>query len=175
MTLLYDEAEGTERASLEQHLAKCEQCRVSLAAFRTTMGELSAWKLPRRQQRRRIPAASWAAAAAILLVATVGGMRLWTLEKQVRELRAEVAQKAGGSSIATLREEMRQMAAQQEQLRATDRDAFAMALQRSQATAAANYATLRKELETVAILTEAEFQSTQTEIANLASASKDNL
>lgn len=174
MTLLYGEADASQRASLEQHLAGCEQCRSSVAAFKGTMGELSTWKLPRKRQRQRTPVAAWAAAAAILALAAVGGARLWTLEAQVRELRAEVARTAGDSSIASLREELRQVAAENEKARASDRDAFAGALQRAQATAAANYATLRKELETVAILTEAGFQSTQSEIAQLASDARDN-
>ena len=165
MSYLYDEIESEPRASLEQHLAGCAECRAQLAEWRRTASHLDAYAIAPMHAR---PAARpWArpalaAAAAVLLLfagfafGRSGGVSPAELEAVKREARAE----ALAAGRAEAQRQLQQFAAD-----------MGKRLDTLQAQQDNDYASLRKELETVAVLTEAGFQQTANRLVALADAS----
>jgi len=169
MSLLYGEAAADERAALEGHLAECSQCQSAYAAWKETRHDLDTWQLPALKKHRASPSIAWAAAAALVACAVFGGARVWTLEKEVGRLRADLQQQTTPQIVQSeVRRLIGTMTADSQENQTADRQAFIAALDKIQAADAERYALLRKELETVAILTEASFQRAQNEIANIA-------
>lgn len=174
MTLLYGDGPEQSLQSLRAHLASCAECRHRYASWEKAAGDMNTWKLtpPVRRTSVATPLLRWAAAAAVAGLAIAGGMRLWTMERTVNELRAELRQKGSPAGIEQLRAETRKMVeaatAEFEQKRSSDQQAVVALLDQLQRKSAATYAGLRKELETVAVMTEAGLRHTENEIANIA-------
>lgn len=175
MSYLYDELTAARRAPLATHLQSCAECRAQMAVWQTAGRELSAWKIPDQTRApRRRPILQWAAAAALAALALVGATRLFSLSQEVQSLRAELQRHAGaeGSAAKAAQAEAQRLiaeAAQQwEQKRAADQQAVLAGWQKLSAQQAQNYATLRKELETVAVFSEAGLQRAQNQISSLA-------
>jgi hypothetical protein len=180
MSYLYDELAASERSTLKAHLDSCAECRAQVSAWQSAGTEMNAWKLPRRAPRQR-PSAflRWAAAAVIVGLAMVGALRLNTLSHEVTALRAELERtprrgvvspdnasaKAAGAETQAL---MAALAQEWEQKRLRDQQALLGALQKMNARHAQDYAALRKELETVAVFSEAGWQTAQNQISSLA-------
>jgi hypothetical protein len=143
--------------------------------------------------------ARWAVAAAVAGLAIAGGARLVAMNNEIKQLRAEVQsgrqefestlreQLAGemrrdmNSALARITEEASRsaskdaqtliaaVAAKLEEKRLTDQQAMMAALQKVNEQHVTDYASMRKELETVAVFTETGWQRTQNQIATLAS------
>jgi hypothetical protein len=172
MSYLYDELETEPRRALDRHLEQCAECRDHVAQWRSTSKQLDAFEVSAAR-----PVASlwpvwvrWATAAAAAVVILAGGFALGRFtgasRTEVAALRnqiAALATDAESRAIAAARAETQSQlqpfaAAVSEQLRTT------------RAQHAADYASLRKELETVAVLTEVGFRQTENQIVELASA-----
>jgi hypothetical protein len=74
MAYLYGELGRQERRPLKAHLASCAECRQAVAAWRTTMGQLDAWRLdgPHAGAPYVLRTLARAAAAALILAAGFG-------------------------------------------------------------------------------------------------------
>jgi hypothetical protein len=151
----------------------------------------------RRKGASAAPIMRWAIAAAVVGLAIVGGLRAVALSNEVKQLRAEIkasrvkvetalrehlaeewqrdldsalaqvseqAARSAGSEARTL---IAAVAQKLEEKRLTDQQATLAALQKVNAQHVADYASLRKELETVAVFTESGLQRAQTQIATL--------
>jgi hypothetical protein len=184
MSYLYDESPAKERGAMEAHLQSCAECRANVAAWQGVARELSEWKLAAKHRRGQSPAlARWAIAAAFVALAAIGGARIMVLDKQVKDLRAEI-QKATrqdlSAALAQVSEQatkaanaeaqglINDFAQQWEQKRVEDQQSTLTALQRMTARHAQDYAKLRKELETVAVFSEAGWERAQSQISHLA-------
>jgi hypothetical protein len=177
MAYLYDECPADNRATLQTHLHSCGECRAQLAVWQSAGGKLDDWKLPaRRKVRRAATLTRWAIAAAIVAIATMGGARILALNDQVKQLRAEVqrntahvSEQAANAARAEAQMLVTALAQQSEQKRLTDQQTTLAALQQLSARHAQDYGTLRKELETVAVFSEAGLQRAENQISSLAS------
>jgi negative regulator of sigma E activity len=96
MSFLYGECSPERRCDLDAHLAVCPTCAGQVQAWRSSMNALDDWPLPAKRQVRRqwVPVAKWAAAAAVILAVGFG------IGRQTSNSRAEVAALKG--SIANL-------------------------------------------------------------------------
>lgn len=183
MTLLYDEATVVQRAELEAHLAQCPVCASRVGAWRKTQGALDEWQVaaPARGPAatpRRWP---WAAAAMLMLGVTFGLGRWSTAtgpdsDRLREDLRAEFQQQLDATCAALRSEWERQadafaLAVQRETLTETQRlltdyaqssderrlidlQTLYAAMKQLEARRQQDQSFLRRELETVAVLTE---------------------
>jgi hypothetical protein len=185
MSYLYDELSAKPRTSLESHLAACVECRAQLQVWQGAAREMNQWRMPaRRRLARPTTFLRWAAAAAVIGLVALGGVRFVALNNEVKQLRAEVghvsqrdsdgaalaeasaaAAKSAGIEAQAL---ISALAERMEGLRLADQQAMLAALQKLNARHTEDFASMRKELETVAVFTEAGLQRTQTQLANLA-------
>ena len=157
MSYLYDECEAGERERLEAHLGECEECRARIDVWRSAQGELDQWKLPAfGRPASAIPVLKWGLAALFLLGLGFGFGRLgmsYELKRVRGEVTAELRRDLDG------RLQVSREAGQKEML--------AM-LQEMEKERAAEYSALRKDLETVAVLTEDRIERTQRGLAEVA-------
>ncbi len=194
MSYLYDELTGEQHAGLEAHLAVCPDCKAGLDQWRTTKVDLDAWCLPAKRAQSPLPRpfVRWAAAAAVMIgvgfgvgrfvpsaSADVDSLRA-EIEPSIRQqLRQEFAQtlrseleRASVANLAASNAEARQLVADfvkaYEANRTEDNQAVYNALNKLDTQRLADYATLRKELETVAVLTDVSFRRTQEQLVQLA-------
>jgi hypothetical protein len=182
MSYLYDELPAAARAELHTHLDRCENCREQLRTWQHATHEMSAWKLPRRRKPVTAPLIRWAAAAALVALAVMGGWRLVTLGDEVKKLRADVhnqVQRELESALAQVTDQASKSASAEAQSliaaiaekidekRLADQQTTLAALQQMNAQRIADYAKLRKELETVAVFSEAGLQRAANEISSL--------
>jgi hypothetical protein len=196
MSYLYEEMEGTERARLTGHLDGCTQCRAKVAVWQGAQRNLDQWRLePRSARNVTVLARPWFKwAAAILLFAGVGfsagrfsmarpvdPQKLRAeIEPQLRqELRAELVQtmreeldKSAAATLAASREQTRGMLADYAQkietARANDNAVISAALDRLDSQQADDYVSLKKQLDTVAVMTDAGLKRTENQMVELA-------
>ncbi len=184
MSFLYDESTPAERSGLQAHLQVCPDCRAQVAGWRQAGSQLDQWKLPGRRSRPFVPILlKWAAAAAIVGVVTAGGLRMVSLQNEVRQLRAEMHEGWKEKVSVVLTEAAAQAAhagdagtqvliagvvQRLEEKRLADQQALVSAMQRLSERQDLDFALLRKELETVAVYTENGLQNAQNQIAQMA-------
>jgi hypothetical protein len=194
MSYLYDELTGDQRASLAAHLAVCPDCKTGVNEWRAVRNDLNAWQLSTKRGRfsSRWPLVRWAAAAAIMIGVGFGIGHFTTaaavdtnklraaIEPSVREqLKQEFAQtlrseleKVSAATLATSNADAKQLIADllklYESNRTEDNQAVYNALNKLDAQRLADYTSLRKELETVAVLTDVGFRRTQQQLVQLA-------
>jgi negative regulator of sigma E activity len=185
MSFLYGECAPERRGDLDAHLAACPTCTGQVQTWRSSMDALDDWPLPAKRHVRRqwLPILKWAAAAAVVLAVGFG------LGRQTSNARAEVAALKG--SIANLTANVQRehtmnlsnslaMAAtantetlrllgdyarlQQEQ-RVADQEVIKTALRSFDL----RLGRIRSDLLTVAVNTEAGFEQTHENMAQLAS------
>jgi len=184
MTYLYgEEGSQTEQQALQKHLAECAECRAQMSSWKSVQQQLDAWSLP---PRRVLPAPvrSWVplAAAAVVLLAAGLALGRYTvptgpdLEVLREELRQEIHAtmiEAGGSIRQANREETRAFltdyALLQQDRRQEDLTALGLALRDLETRHTTDCTSLRRDLETVAVLTDASFRQTQNRMVQLAS------
>jgi hypothetical protein len=194
MSYLYDELTGEQHASLAAHLVACPECTSNIAEWRGLKKDLDAWQIAAKPVRvvSSHPWVRWAAAAVVVLSVGFSMGRFSTsasadpeklraaIEPSIREqLRKEFAQvlrdELDKSSTETLadannhtKELIGDFAKAYEQNRAGDNQAVYAALNKLNDGHVAALASLRKELETVAVLTDVGFRQAQREIYQLA-------
>jgi anti-sigma factor RsiW len=162
---VYDELEPDRRIAVAEHVAQCGDCRDQISTWKSVRGDLATWQLTeparRQSEHRRAgwlgPALRRGLAAAVLLAGGVGLAR-WTAERpDVDAMRAEISQEIRTDMNRQFQSEFDRLAsnqaAQQEELQ----QAIVVALKELEARQLAQHATLRQDVETVAIQTQAEF------------------
>jgi len=186
MAFLYGETAAPRRRELAAHLTHCPACSAQVKAWRASLRDLDEWRLPVSQPAARpwLPVLRWAAAAAVVL-----GVGVWlgrqmspsagdlaALKTSVAQLSdavqrgrdsdapAIVATAATAANAETLR-----LLAQYSNLQDHQRAAAQQALKLTLDTLDVRLATLRNELETVAVNTEGGFQLTRQNMAQLVS------
>jgi hypothetical protein len=184
MSFQYDELTAENRAALQSHLEACAECRAQLKTWQGAARELDNWRLPpRRKTLRRASVVRWSAAAMVAGLAVIGAARIATLSKEVNQLRAEVQRSSRPDFDAALAQASDQttksanaeaqaliaaVAQHLEEKRLADQQATFAALQKLNARHTEDFASMRKELETVAVFTEAGLQRAQNQLANIA-------
>lgn len=166
VTFFYEESTHAEKSELAQHLDSCAACRAQLQTFRATASLLNEYTTPASSTwtKTALRIRSWlplSAAAALLLAAgiIVGATRANSAQTQlVAELRNRVEiSELENAKTKKLLVELTQTIADN---RAKDQAALVAVAQELQAT--------RKDIETVAVLSEAGFKSAQHQFARLA-------
>jgi hypothetical protein len=183
MSYLYDELPVSERVDFQAHLGECAQCRSQLQTWHGVTKQMDQWQLRSRRKMLRLATfVRWAAAAAVVALALLGGARLLALNNEVKQLRVEVQRHSRPDPTAALAratEQTRRSANAEaqslmtavvqrlEEKRLADQQAIVAALQKLNTRHTEDFASLRKELETVAVFTEAGWQRAANEIANI--------
>ncbi len=183
---LYGELPPDTRAEVDGHLRTCPECQHRLDAWRKTQGALDVWKLatPSRHTNTLPRVARWAAAAAVVLgIGWLGGRLsappppdlgqiraalVPTLKAELRqEFQTDLATAIKASDQRT-RDKLVDLAQAWTAARAEDQQAVRAAFQRSDLQRGTDYATLRRDLETVAVVAQAAIGNTQQQLTQLA-------
>jgi hypothetical protein len=192
MSYLYDESSETERTRMAAHLLECAECRTQVEEWTVVRQQLDSWRIDARKIRGagrdrvmpRVRVWKWAAAAVLMLGLgfTLGRMVSTAADtEKVRqqlmpELRQWVRDELGKSAAATLaaaRKDTQTVLADYTDALETalgeDDDAIYAALNRIQSRHEADYVALKRDLDTVAVLTDANFRRAQQQINQVAS------
>jgi hypothetical protein len=193
---LYREVDSPTRSRLKNHLAHCEPCRTQLEQWRRTQQHLDSWQLPQRAVK---PPALWPypvlarwAAAAILILAlgfalgrSSGGVSPETVAALHDDLRGELEEllkaqvaESTAATLATAQDHtaaaMREFVALYQSDRSADNQKIASLLTRLDTARAADYLSLRKDLETVALNSDVGLRQTRQQLVRLADYSQAN-
>jgi hypothetical protein len=142
--------ETSDATELRAHLASCANCRRDVEGWRATMQALDTWKLPpSRAQASRAGWLRWAAAAAIFLSAGIA------IGASVRK----------GPDVAAIERSIQELADRVDR----ERTATALALRDLEARRVTDLVSLRRDLEQVAVATDAGLKMTQNQLVRLAS------
>ena len=189
---IFGEASPEAARTLDQHLAKCAECRNQLEGWRRTLKRLDAWKVPSAPRSARASTQTgvrWAIAAAIVLGLGFGLGRFSSqraaaqsraqLEASLKSLVAAQVREAVGGIEVKLTEarktEVESLATQFGSLLKTQNEEEAAVttavVKKMQERIDGFYIALRKDLETVASAADEQLQDTQMKLIELASAS----
>lgn len=202
MSYLYDELDATERSRLAGHFQGCAHCQARVAEWQAAQRNLDQWRLePRRATRRAAASRPWLKwAAAVVVFAGVGfsagrfsmgrpvdPQKLRAeIEPEIRQqLRAELVQtmreeldKSAAATLAASREQTRGMLADYaqkiENARADDNAVISAAMDRLDSQQADDYVSLKKQLDTVAVMTDAGLRRTEDQMVELAGMTAPN-
>ena len=158
VSFAYGELAATEQKLVETHLAQCPTCARQIDEWQTLKGQLSSWKIPTPSRRNphRFEPVKWAAAAMVMLALGFAFGRVSNssldVEKLRQELRAELTQS---------------LSAQINSNRTADREQFIAMLRDVEEQRLTDYAQLRKDLETVAVVADEKLTTTQRAITRL--------
>lgn len=170
MSYLYDELESEPRGALERHLETCGDCRASLAAWRSTARQLDAYAVTPACARRSAgrnwlrPSLAAAAAALVLLAGFSLGRTSGVSRAEFQTLKRDAEAHAVAVGRAEAQRQLQQFAAE-----------MGKRLDELQLQQTRDYSSLRKELETVAVFTEAGFRQTENRIVALADSSSTSV
>ena len=189
MPFLYGEVTPDLRQQLKIHLEGCAECRDELERWKLSLARLDAWKLPRSRKpaEQFVPLLKWAAAAVLVFGFGIGIGRIGasspdaateraTLKLQIkRELRQELAQlahdevnRATPATLASARSEADKLLAAFATSLQTQRDADNQTVRTALEGLQLQNISLKKELDTVAVNTDAGLQQTEQQLAQLA-------
>ena len=170
---LYRDLTEEQRASVANHLSSCGECRAEVEGWRAVRRELNEWQLPLPERSRAHDGVrrwgAWlklATAAAMLVCAGFALARLAPVPPKVdtAALRAELA----AELRQELRAEMARLTAAQAARQQEYQAALARTLGQLEARRLVDYASLRKDVETVAVRAEDELQTTREGLLSLA-------
>ncbi len=176
---LYGEVKPETRRDLRVHLKICAECRDQLDAWKRSLGRLDHWKLQRQTAPVPLfaPALKWAAAAAVVLVVGLLLGHFTTTRADTARLRAaiepQLRQQLRQEMAQLLREEVSKAAAatlvaagQQSEKLLT---AYATASDANRAEELQRlYVALKREVDTIAVNTDAGLQMTEQQLVRLA-------
>jgi hypothetical protein len=201
MSFLYNEVYADEHARLTGHLQDCATCQGRVTEWRAAQKSLDGWQpAPRRAGRKAArplfarPILKWAAAAVFFAGIGFGAGRLSMLaavspqklraaiEPEIRrQLHEEFAQtmreeldKSAAATLAASRGMIAAYAEKAENARAEDNHAISTALDRLASQQTDDYVSLKKQLDTVAVLTDAGLRHTENQVAELVDYSQPN-
>ncbi len=193
---LFGEAKPEERRRLDEHLQTCAACHNEITAWQRSLKRLDAWKVPALERPRILfePVLKWALAAAVVMVLSAGFAvgRLTAasdvakvraaIEPQLRQqLRQEFAdllssqlnqaanatlEEAGEQAQVLVAEYADAVANQQ----AEDTQAVYAALSKLEAEHLADYVALKRDVDTLAVNTDAGLRHTEQQLVQLADA-----
>ena len=196
---LFGEATPEARNKLTEHLQNCPECAAEIAGWRRSLHKLDRWKLPRMRARSAQGAPSflkWGVAAALVLGAGVGLGR-WSapavdsnalqtrIEASVKsslalerqgQFNADLQSALAGAVDASAAETQRQLGELVQALnraREEDRQITFSWIDNVRKQHAADYLSLRTDLETVASLADEEIRRARRSLNQLA-ANKSN-
>jgi hypothetical protein len=174
MAYLYGELPVAEKEGMSAHLAQCAECAVNVRQWRSVMNSLDDWKLPTTAKRPSSqPMMKWGIAAALILGLGCGwGVPQLFLKKERVALRQQMRQEFQTELNRALDKQREQLLAETTRLvdewRAGDKQETAAAIRRVSAAQRADYNSLHRELETMAVMTETSLQQTHQELITLA-------
>jgi anti-sigma factor RsiW len=156
---LYNELTSARRDEIADHLQQCTVCAGQIASWQSVRNELAGWRAAtgdrpiQTSHRVFVQPLKWAAAAVIFLSAGYAIARMTFPSIDQSQLRAELAKE--------LRTEVRQELASEMQKYSVEQLAQQSEFQQNVAATigrfALQHATLRKDMETVALRTQEEF------------------
>ncbi|MBI5384503.1 MAG: hypothetical protein HZA90_07415 [Verrucomicrobia bacterium] len=178
---LFGEANSFDRRQLQEHLQSCGECRDEIEAWQRSLGRLNAWKLPRAEKRREAftPVLRWAMAAALVLGLGFGlgrssapagvpaGALLQVQHQMSNSLAALEARLTNATEISS-RELLQGVTQALDQARTQDRQAVLALFRELEERHTATYVALRKDLETLASLTDDEIRQARLKLIELA-------
>lgn len=189
----------SEYAEISDHLKSCPECAARLDRWERVIDRLNQWELPRRSMRRRFTSLSfkWAAAAVVVLGLTFGFGRssvpealdldavraklepslkvalFSELEQRIRQEWVDGLAKQISASTEDANARLRNDLLQTLQVsREEDRKAILALVERLNTDIAANYLSLRKDLETVASLADNQIQQARLGLIRLAATAR---
>lgn len=197
ISFLYDDMDATDQARLAVHLKQCSDCHAKITGWRVAQTSLDGWRLEPRRARRKSaasllarPLLKWAAAAVLFagigfgagrfsMLASVNPQKVRAaIEPQLRTQLREELDKSAAATLAASREQTRAMlVAYGEKLgnaRAEDNKVISAALDQLGSQETDDYVSLKKQLDTVAVLTDAGLRRTENQVSELADYSQPN-
>jgi hypothetical protein len=157
---VYRESSPTRYLEIAKHLDECAECRERVDGHRDTIAALKNWKLTSRSPRSArpgMPALRWAAAAVFMIGLGYGVGRMHApAQPDLAGLKVQVAEQLRGELRADVARLTAERAAQQ---REEYQRGLAQAAQQLDAQRQADYASLRRDVETVAYRTQESFDS----------------
>jgi anti-sigma factor RsiW len=189
---LFGETKSDARRQLNAHLKDCPDCRQEIENWKMSLGLLDAWKLPPvpGPAPSFAPLLNWAVAAAVVLLVGFGIGRL-TAKADVQkvraaiepELRRELTQefarltreeinKSASSTLAAAAQQTEQAMAvlgkEIEDARAEDNRAIYAAMDKLESDSFTQFVSLKKDVDTVAVNTDAGLRNAAQELVQLA-------
>jgi Putative zinc-finger len=192
---VFGETNAEVRRRLHQHLKSCPECQVLVQDWKRSLGRLDAWKLPRRARFGQVlsPLLKWAAATAVVLVLGVGfalgrlagpkadpqAVRA-VIEPQIRlelqrELAALLRRELAQTTTTTLtaageqsKDLLLNYARALESKRAEENQALLAALDKLNQQRLADVVSLKKDIDTIALNTDAGLRQTERQLVQLA-------
>jgi len=198
MSYLYGEPAKESRANLEAHLLVCPECKMRVEEWSATKKELGEWRVPVRSGRVELarPILKWAIAAVIVLGVGVGLGRFaapasadtqtiraaiepairqqlqkeftQTLQSELDRASARITAESSNGTKQLISE----LAKAIEQRRTDDLQTIYAALNKIDGQRIADFASIRKDLETVAVLTDVSLRHTEQQLYQLADAAE---
>lgn len=190
MSYLYGELNNNERANLKAHLQNCPDCAAKVGEWQSARTHLDAWRLPRVRRPQigfALPVFKWAAAAAVFLLVGFSIGRLTSASADVEKVRVAIEPQMRQEFTRMLQQELNKtasatLAASGEQAkalladyatafetkRAEDNDAIFSALEKLDSQRVADYLSLKKDVDTVALNTDAGLRSAEQQLIQLA-------
>jgi hypothetical protein len=174
---LYDECAPEEHAVLFSHVETCRACREQVGALRATMKQMDVWKVPAAARRRQPDWAilKWGMAAMLMIGFGFAIARSTSAAPDLNALRAEMEPVVRKQVTAQCQAGFTLLARQIQAQRNEDLQVMTAALKRIDQIdqqREVDYATLRKELETVALNARNRFNITEQQLVQLASTSQ---
>lgn len=163
MSYLYDKTDTNRRSKLTTHLLTCADCRRQMESWHRTQADLNGWALSRS---RRAPAAAASfvrrGMAALFLVGMGFGVgRLAAPLPDDSAMRSELATQLRAEFRNDLKASL-----------ATERSEWVSLLKEMDTRHGTEYTSLRKDLETVAVVADARIQRTQRDLGEIAAYTK---
>src|SRR5213593_4453365 len=194
MSYLYDELTAEEHSSLAAHLAVCPDCKTRVSDWQAVRRNLDTWQLPAKPARAPLqrPLIRWAAAAALILGIGFGAGRFATpatanaakiraaIEPAIRQqLRQEFTQllrdeldKAASATLAASGEQTKHWvedyAQALETKRTEERQAIYAALNKLEEQRLADFVSLKKDVDSVAVYADAGLRRARQDLVQLA-------
>jgi hypothetical protein len=174
MTYLYGESAAAEKEGMDVHLEQCAECRTRVRQWRSVMNSLDGWKLPATTKRSFAqPVIKWGVAAALIFGLGCGwGLSQFSAKKGNLALQQQMRQEFRTELTSALEKQREQLLGEAIRLvdekRIGDKEETVAAIRRISAAQRADYNSLRRELETLAVMTETSLQETHQELVTLA-------
>lgn len=162
----YGEATPQSQTELERHLQECPECQATVQTLKTTMRQLDTWKVPQPRQARPtfLPVVKWAMAASVVLLLGFTAGRV-TAKPDATAIRAAL--------LPELREQVKSEVARMVRTEVAHASALTLTTAADNADkvaatyANAIYASLKQDVDTVALHADASLRKTALQLNQL--------